>query len=108
MVLGQSNAAGTFSGTITVTVIEVLANGNLLVSGEKQVGLNTENEFPALFGRGRPEPNRLWQYCQFHPSGGCAHRIPWQRQHRFSTDHGLVVQIFPDFLTLLNEYWDTP
>lgn len=29
-----------FSGTITVTVIEVLANGNLRVSGDKQIGVN--------------------------------------------------------------------
>ncbi len=47
---GQSNATGTFTGTISVTVIEVLANGNLLVSGEKQVGLNNENEFLRFSG----------------------------------------------------------
>jgi len=47
---GESNANGSFTGTITVTVIEVLANGNLLVSGEKQVGLNYENEFLRFSG----------------------------------------------------------
>ena len=47
---GESNANGTFTGTITVTVIEVLANGNLLVSGEKQVGLNYETEFIRFSG----------------------------------------------------------
>ncbi len=31
-----------FSGTITVVVLEVLSNGNLVVSGEKQVGVNGE------------------------------------------------------------------
>lgn len=47
---GQSNANGTFNGTIAVTVIEVLANGNLLVSGEKQIGLNHETEFIRFSG----------------------------------------------------------
>lgn len=47
---GQSNANGTFTGTIAVTVIEVLANGHLLVSGEKQIGLNHETEFIRFSG----------------------------------------------------------
>lgn len=37
---GGTEAANTFSGTITATVAEVLPNGHLLVVGEKQIGLN--------------------------------------------------------------------
>lgn len=37
---GQTDSTNTFSGTITVLVKEVLPNGNLLVSGEKQLGVN--------------------------------------------------------------------
>jgi flagellar L-ring protein precursor FlgH len=37
---GDTASDNTFQGTITVTVIEVLPNGNMLVSGEKQVGIN--------------------------------------------------------------------
>jgi flagellar L-ring protein precursor FlgH len=37
---GGTEAANTFSGTITATVAEVLPNGHLLVTGEKQIGLN--------------------------------------------------------------------
>lgn len=44
---GNSN---NFSGSITVTVIEVLPNGNLRVSGEKQIAINQNTEFIRLSG----------------------------------------------------------
>ena len=47
---GQSEANNTFSGTITCTVIEVLPNGNLLVSGEKLVAINQGEEFIRFSG----------------------------------------------------------
>lgn len=47
---GESASNNDFSGTITVTVTEVLANGNLLVSGEKQVGINQGSEFIRVSG----------------------------------------------------------
>lgn len=47
---GESASNNDFTGTITVTVIEVLANGNLLVSGEKQVGINQGSEFIRFSG----------------------------------------------------------
>lgn len=47
---GQSSSNNTFVGTITVTVIEVLSNGNLVVSGEKQVGINQSTEFIRFSG----------------------------------------------------------
>ena len=39
-----------FTGNITVTVLEVLANGNLVVSGEKQIGINGEMDSLRLSG----------------------------------------------------------
>ncbi|MEY3808019.1 MAG: hypothetical protein RI893_995 [Pseudomonadota bacterium] len=39
-----------FSGTVAVTVIEVMPNGNLLVSGEKQIGMDKGAEFIRLSG----------------------------------------------------------
>jgi len=38
------------TGSITVTVVEVLANGNLVVAGEKQVSINNETEYIRLAG----------------------------------------------------------
>ncbi len=47
---GQNANTGTFSGTITVTVLEVLPNGNLVVSGEKQVSVGDKTEYLRLAG----------------------------------------------------------
>jgi flagellar L-ring protein precursor FlgH len=47
---GDSASNNVFTGTITVTVIEVLPNGNLLVSGEKQLGINQGSEFVRFSG----------------------------------------------------------
>jgi flagellar L-ring protein precursor FlgH len=42
--------ASTFNSRVGVTVIEELANGNLVVSGEKQVKINSDTEFIRLSG----------------------------------------------------------
>lgn len=47
---GGANAANTFNGVITVTVTEVLGNGNLIVSGEKQLMINQGTEFIRFSG----------------------------------------------------------
>ncbi len=47
---GAATNSNTFTGTITVTVIDVLGNGNLLVSGEKQIALNKGAEFVRFSG----------------------------------------------------------
>ena len=54
---GTSTASNAFNGFITVTVLEVLANGNLAVAGEKQVAVGFEEEI-IRFG-GIVNPNNL-------------------------------------------------
>jgi flagellar L-ring protein precursor FlgH len=49
---GKGDAASNnlFSGNLTVTVIEVLPNGNMIVSGEKQVSINHGTEYIRFSG----------------------------------------------------------
>jgi flagellar L-ring protein FlgH len=47
---GATTSSGLFTGTITVTVIEVLVNGNLMVAGEKQIGIRENSEILRFSG----------------------------------------------------------
>lgn len=47
---GDSAQKNALLGTLTVTVIDVLPNGNLLVSGEKQMGINEGTEYVRFSG----------------------------------------------------------
>ena len=49
------NSSNTFSGSVTVTVIEVLPNGNLIVAGEKQIALDKGTEYIRLSGVVQPD-----------------------------------------------------
>lgn len=49
------DSSNTFSGSVTVTVIEVLPNGNLVVAGEKQVALDKGTEYVRLSGVVHPD-----------------------------------------------------
>ena len=51
----NQSASNTFTGTIGVTVTEVLPNGNLIVAGEKQVAMNKGIEFIRFSGMVSPD-----------------------------------------------------
>lgn len=51
---GSTESSNDFSGTITTTVIDVLANGHLVVAGEKQIGVNHNVEVLRFSGQVDP------------------------------------------------------
>ena len=51
---GQTSQSNLLSGEISVTVVEVFANGTMLVQGEKRLRLNRGNEFIQVTGLVRP------------------------------------------------------
>ncbi len=51
---GDADQSNSLTGNISVTVVEVLPNGNLSVRGEKRVTLNQGDEFIRLSGIVRP------------------------------------------------------
>ncbi|MGV8900066.1 MAG: flagellar basal body L-ring protein FlgH [Burkholderiaceae bacterium] len=52
---GAETASNNFTGTLGVTVIDVLPNGNLLVSGEKQIAFDGGSEFVRFSGVVSPD-----------------------------------------------------
>jgi len=52
---GDSKQSNALTGTISVTVAKVFANGNLLVRGQKQITLNTGLEYIQISGIIRPD-----------------------------------------------------
>lgn len=51
----SANQSNSISGSISVEVIDVLANGNLVIRGEKWLTLNTGDEYIRLSGTIRPD-----------------------------------------------------
>jgi flagellar L-ring protein precursor FlgH len=51
----SANQSNSISGSITVEVVEVLANGNLVIRGEKWLTLNTGDEYIRVSGTIRPD-----------------------------------------------------
>ncbi len=60
--LGEATQNASMEGQVTVTVVEVLANGNLMVRGEKQLGFTEGAEIIQVSGILRPadiSPNNM-------------------------------------------------
>ncbi|TFW25035.1 flagellar basal body L-ring protein FlgH [Duganella callida] len=51
----NQTASNAFTGTMGITVVEVLGNGNLIVAGEKQIGMNKGTEYIRFSGMINPD-----------------------------------------------------
>jgi flagellar L-ring protein precursor FlgH len=61
---GEADQRASLTGAVSVTVVEILANGNLMVRGEKQLALTEGAEVIQVSGIIRPEdvsPNNMVQ-----------------------------------------------
>lgn len=54
----ESNQSNSLTGSVTVTVVDVLVNGNLVVQGEKWIHINQGEEYIRLRGIVRPSDIR--------------------------------------------------
>lgn len=52
---GKADQQASLSGSVAVTVVEILANGNLVIRGEKKLGLSEGTEVIQVSGVIRPE-----------------------------------------------------
>ena len=52
---GKADQAASLAGSVTVTVTDILANGNLVVRGEKKLGFSEGNEVMQVAGVIRPQ-----------------------------------------------------
>jgi flagellar L-ring protein FlgH len=51
----SADASNTFSGSVTATVVDVLPNGYLVISGEKQIGFDKATEYVRFSGVVNPD-----------------------------------------------------
>jgi len=64
---GGTESANTFQGSITATVVDVLPNGHLVVTGEKQIGVNQNVDTLQFTGQVDPQtivPGNIVQSTQ--------------------------------------------
>jgi flagellar L-ring protein FlgH len=89
---GGSSASNQFLGTITVTVLEVLPNGNLNVAGEKRLAVGTRRRSDSLW-RHCVALYAARQFCFVIASGRCSHRVQRRGHYRPNSKPRHVDQI---------------
>lgn len=84
---GSNANSNTFSGTITAVVIAVLPNGHLMISGEKQIGVNENVDVLRFTGQVDP---RSIQQGNAVPSTAVANvRVEQRGRGSYAQAHGI-------------------
>lgn len=97
---GGTESANTFSGSITATVIDVLPNGHLIVTGEKQIGVNQNVD--VLRFSGTIDPRSLQPGSIINSTQVANVRVesrPWRPGR--SPGHGVAGPVLPDHIAVL-------
>jgi len=94
---GNSDQSNKLTGTITVTVLDVLANQNLLIQGESWVTINQGQEFVQLSGIVRPEDIRPDNIVSSQRVASANINYGARGQAGYATSGGLVTKLFNRF-----------
>jgi len=75
---GVADQKATLKGSLAVTVVEVLANGNLMVRGEKKTWLGRRHRGHPGLGHHPPARRGTQQHGAIAALGQCPNCLPWQ------------------------------
>jgi flagellar L-ring protein precursor FlgH len=95
--IGNSDQSNKLRGTITVTIMRVLSNHNLVVQGESWVTINQGQEFVQLTGIVRPEDIEANNVVSSQRVAAAQIRYGARGQAGLATRGGLMTKIFNRF-----------
>ena len=93
----RRRASNDFTGTIAVTVSEVLPNGNLIVVGEKQIAMNKGVEFIRFSGHGQSGRHPAGQRRAVDAGRQRPRRVPHQQPDRRAEMTSMMSRFFQSF-----------
>lgn len=94
---GNSDQSNKLRGTITVTVLRILPNGNLMIQGESWVTINQGQEFVQLSGIVRPEDISNDNAVSSQRVAAAQIRYGARGQAGYATRGGLMTKLFNRF-----------
>lgn len=94
---GKSDQSNNLSGTVTVTVTDVMSNNNLCIQGESWVTINQGQEFVQLTGIVRPEDIRPDNVVSSQRVASANINYGARGQAGYSTSGGIATKIMNRF-----------